>query len=180
MWPCLEAMQMLAFPPSLITERLVSHRGINLGTRYFQHCWVACGLILLIYNIGVYDINTIEEDRAQTITVINDLSSQFWIHDLIVEQDDFPPSPNLHLFLESTVPCMLPLYLFLLLLQYLGLSHGSECRREVSVDAHLHLHYEEFGLDAPFDMEDRNKDMPSKPIFQIYRVSWLSQMKWRQ
>lgn len=100
------------------------------------------------HNIEIYELNTLEENRARTIEAINRLPPYFWIPDHIVEGDDIPPSPILRPILDFAEPEMPPLHRCLWLLQYLEISHGSESRRETYLDMRLFCCDEEFEVTA--------------------------------
>ncbi|KAK4862946.1 hypothetical protein LT330_010720 [Penicillium expansum] len=169
MWPCLEAIRLIcALPgetsnnlvfPSLVeaSQALESRPRARPTNEYIQHCWVACVLITLQYNVAVYQTNTYEQNRARTIVAIQDLPPRFWVPDHIMEEDDFPPYPILQPNLRFSEPSIIPLHRCLCLLQYLELSHGSEDRRDLYSDARVHCSGEDFDVtedDFPWWMRD--------------------------
>lgn len=122
MWPCLEAIRLIcALPgetsnnlvfPSLVetSQALESRPRARPTNEYIQHCWVACVLITLQYNVAVYQTNTYEQNRARTIVAIQDLPPRFWVPDHIMEEKDFPPYPILQPNLRFSEPSIIPLH----------------------------------------------------------------------
>lgn len=160
MWPCLEAMQTISTFPDPISEGLVSPYIMettqsmqrnplsSLTVHCFRQCWIVCVLVVLRHNIEIYELNSVEENRARTVTVINRLPPHFWIPDHILEGDDFPPSPILRPISGFPEPDILPLHRCLCLLQYLEITHDSESRRENYLDMRLTCCDEEFEVTA--------------------------------
>ncbi|KAJ6142741.1 hypothetical protein N7471_002194 [Penicillium samsonianum] len=158
MWPCLEAVRLLSALPGLTSQSIVFQRTAEASqsmehdhqvvpnTEYIQHCWVVCVLIVLRHNVTVYETNTFQQNRARTIVAINRMPSRFWIPDHVLEEDDFPPHPIIRPTVRSTEPAILQLHRCLCLIQYLELSHGSEFRREIYLDARVHFSGEDFDV----------------------------------
>lgn len=137
--------EILVFPGMIEATQLPlpSHQR-DMADQYFSHCWVACILTILHHNIGIYESNTMEVNRSQTITAINNMSSTSWIPDHIVEGEAFPPCPILRPILEIAEPWELPFHRGFVLLQYLHLTHTSESGREAYLDARQHSRLDEF------------------------------------
>ncbi|KAJ5185867.1 hypothetical protein N7491_006264 [Penicillium cf. griseofulvum] len=156
MWPCLEAMWLLSALPDLTSESFVFMRTtegtqvlqcnhpVSLVSEYIQNCWMACVLIVLRHNVGVYSTNTFQQNRTRTIAAASSVPSRFWIPDHIMEEEELPPYPILRPTIRFNEPDMIPLHRCLCLLQYLELSHGSEPRRERYLEARAHCSGEEF------------------------------------
>lgn len=163
MWPCLEAAQLLSASPGLTRESLefpmrneasqAAEQNPRVGrlTDQIQDRWVVRVLMVMQRNVGVYQTNPPEQNRAWTAAAINNTSSTLWIPDHILEEGELPPHPILWPIVRFGEPEILPPYRCLCLLVYLGLSHGSAQIRERYLDARVHC------LDE--DLEVTEKDI---------------------
>lgn len=83
MWPCLEAAQLLSAFPGLTRESLefpmrneasqAAEQNPQVGrlTDQIQDRWVVRVLMVMRHNVGVYQTNTPEQNRARTAAAIN-------------------------------------------------------------------------------------------------------------
>lgn len=121
-------------------------------TDHIQDRWVVRVLMVMRHNVGVYQTNTPQQNRARTAAAINNTSSTLWIPDHVLEEDELPPHPILWPIVRFGEPEIIPLHRCLCLLEYLGLSHGSVQIRERYLDARVHLSDE--------DLEVTEEDIP--------------------
>lgn len=164
MWPCIEAAQLLSAFPGLTHENLefpmideasqAAEQNPQVGrlTNHIQNRWVVRVLMVMRHNIGVYQTNTLEQNRARAAAVINNTSATLWIPDHILEEDEFPPHPILWPIVRFEEAEIIPLHRCLCLLEYLAVSHGSVEKRERYLDVRVYC--------SDDDLEVTEEDIP--------------------